>query len=185
ILFTYMYTSISPIIFTTCFFFSSRRRHTRSKRDWSSDVCSSDLNPLAFAHAHQAVFEAVDNTQHKAGVQEALLAIEQNRSALSQVYFEEHGHISQDPFLAYSQDYHELAADMLRRALPDNAQSALEIGPGEGQFLQQIAPLFTHLMGIDRSQKMLQTAQERLGKKNIAAELVLGNWPHNAPAQQF
>src|SRR5204863_6798285 len=28
------------------FFFSSRRRHTRSLRDWSSDVCSSDL-PLA------------------------------------------------------------------------------------------------------------------------------------------
>src|SRR5699024_1379657 len=27
------------------FFFSSRRRHTRSKRDWSSDVCSSDLFP--------------------------------------------------------------------------------------------------------------------------------------------
>src|SRR5699024_11988173 len=25
------------------FFFSSRRRHTISKRDWSSDVCSSDL----------------------------------------------------------------------------------------------------------------------------------------------
>src|SRR5207247_5419807 len=25
-------------------FFSSRRRHTRSTRDWSSDVCSSDLN---------------------------------------------------------------------------------------------------------------------------------------------
>src|SRR5699024_11700875 len=28
---------------TLGFFFSSRRRHTRSKRDWSSDVCSSDL----------------------------------------------------------------------------------------------------------------------------------------------
>src|SRR5699024_314540 len=27
-------------------FFSSGRRHTRSKRDWSSDVCSSDLGPL-------------------------------------------------------------------------------------------------------------------------------------------
>src|SRR5207247_3465770 len=26
------------------FFFSSRRRHTRSTRDWSSDVCSSDLD---------------------------------------------------------------------------------------------------------------------------------------------
>src|SRR3989442_14078157 len=28
------------------FFFSSRRRHTRCGRDWSSDVCSSDLNAL-------------------------------------------------------------------------------------------------------------------------------------------
>src|SRR2546422_488436 len=26
------------------FFFSSRRRHTRCSRDWSSDVCSSDLH---------------------------------------------------------------------------------------------------------------------------------------------
>src|SRR3989337_3266254 len=26
-----------------CFFLSSRRRHTRCYRDWSSDVCSSDL----------------------------------------------------------------------------------------------------------------------------------------------
>src|SRR5256884_9050802 len=32
------------------FFFSSRRRHTRCSRDWSSDVCSSDLNaPFLFA----------------------------------------------------------------------------------------------------------------------------------------
>src|SRR6266498_5758481 len=28
------------------FFFSSRRRHTRCGRDWSSDVCSSDLSLL-------------------------------------------------------------------------------------------------------------------------------------------
>src|SRR5690349_24715751 len=30
------------------FFFSSRRRHTRSLRDWSSDVCSSDLCSLGY-----------------------------------------------------------------------------------------------------------------------------------------
>src|SRR5438067_8333172 len=30
-------------IYIFVFFFSSRRRHTRSKRDWRSDVCSSDL----------------------------------------------------------------------------------------------------------------------------------------------
>src|SRR5699024_12099167 len=31
------------VMFCRIFFVSSRRRHTRSKRDWSSDVCSSDL----------------------------------------------------------------------------------------------------------------------------------------------
>src|SRR5206468_50411 len=31
------------VILLSFFFFSSRRRHTRSDRDWSSDVCSSDL----------------------------------------------------------------------------------------------------------------------------------------------
>src|ERR1035441_11106071 len=28
----------------SCYFFSSRRRHTRCLSDWSSDVCSSDLH---------------------------------------------------------------------------------------------------------------------------------------------
>src|SRR5690606_40309717 len=32
------------------FFFSSRRRHTRFSRDWSSDVCSSDLRKRRAAH---------------------------------------------------------------------------------------------------------------------------------------
>src|SRR5687768_3855687 len=32
-----------PLIHVFFFFFSSRRRHTRCSRDWSSDVCSSDL----------------------------------------------------------------------------------------------------------------------------------------------
>src|SRR5712675_917184 len=31
-------------VLNICFFFSSRRRHTRCSRDWSSDVCSSDLH---------------------------------------------------------------------------------------------------------------------------------------------
>src|SRR2546422_2212313 len=32
------------LVFLLFFFFSSRRRHTRCSRDWSSDVCSSDLH---------------------------------------------------------------------------------------------------------------------------------------------
>src|SRR2546429_7207590 len=42
-----MYTYIDPHckVYSYYFFFSSRRRHTRCSRDWSSDVCSSDLKP--------------------------------------------------------------------------------------------------------------------------------------------
>src|SRR5689334_16361769 len=36
-------------LFVCFFFFSSRRRHTRWNCDWSSDVCSSDLTPVAEA----------------------------------------------------------------------------------------------------------------------------------------
>src|SRR2546422_1405901 len=38
--FTFSYHICYLLLF---FFFSSRRRHTRCSRDWSSDVCSSDL----------------------------------------------------------------------------------------------------------------------------------------------
>src|SRR3712207_9407476 len=39
------------------FFFSSRRRHTRYWRDWSSDVCSSDLDGAG--HVQSLIFGAV------------------------------------------------------------------------------------------------------------------------------
>src|SRR5690606_31090377 len=55
-----------------CFFFSSRRRHTRFSRDWSSDVCSSDLLDALVAegvpvgvvgvHFHDTYGQALSNT---------------------------------------------------------------------------------------------------------------------------
>src|SRR5215203_1834626 len=56
-----------------CFFFSSRRRHTRYWRDWSSDVCSSDLDEVvavtmgpetAVRALHKAVSLGADRSLH-------------------------------------------------------------------------------------------------------------------------
>src|SRR5574340_1443097 len=46
----------SPAAHLLIFFFSSRRRHTRSFGDWSSDVCSSDLRPLVELYLEPGVF---------------------------------------------------------------------------------------------------------------------------------
>src|SRR5256885_4632886 len=45
------YVFLSILFF---FFFSSRRRHTRLQGDWSSDVCSSDLNLTAWQRVQTA-----------------------------------------------------------------------------------------------------------------------------------
>src|SRR5204863_164126 len=47
---------------TCIFFFSSRRRHTRSLRDWSSDVCSSDLAVLIIRKSHDGAAFHRDDT---------------------------------------------------------------------------------------------------------------------------
>src|SRR5207302_3335536 len=48
------------LFFFFFFFFSSRRRHTRFSRDWSSDVCSSDLDCFEFLHALPPSMEELD-----------------------------------------------------------------------------------------------------------------------------
>src|SRR3712207_3978102 len=55
--------SVLMIIF---FFFSSRRRHTRYWRDWSSDVCSSDLSRNNVVLSRRAVLEEERKEQRQA-----------------------------------------------------------------------------------------------------------------------
>src|SRR6266496_2051478 len=47
------------------FFFSSRRRHTRSLRDWSSDVCSSDLQVAGLKRAFNAMVREVRESRDR------------------------------------------------------------------------------------------------------------------------
>src|SRR3712207_7003563 len=56
-------------IVSIIFFFSSRRRHTRYWRDWSSDVCSSDLLQEAGVHLVPAQL-AVEQARSVKGAEE-------------------------------------------------------------------------------------------------------------------
>src|SRR5690625_7802906 len=78
---------------TLIFFFSSRRRHTRWPRDWSSDVCSSDLLHLK---PHVALYvggmgSATDNF-HRNAI--ARLGWEEECEEIAERYREEIGRAS-------------------------------------------------------------------------------------------
>src|SRR5256885_11443711 len=67
------------------FVFSSRRRHTRLQGDWSSDVCSSDLNPFVnavaasgtnvYAGTSAGVFHSANNGATWSAVNTGLLTL--------------------------------------------------------------------------------------------------------------
>src|SRR2546429_4424987 len=63
------------------FFFSSRRRHTRCSRDWSSDVCSSDL-VLIYADGYWRNGKWVD---HKAAAEIAVKTAEKEGQHIGKV----------------------------------------------------------------------------------------------------
>src|SRR5699024_6546376 len=50
----------------------SRRRHTRSKRDWSSDVCSSDLDLLSRSAEFRELWQRHDVATHRSDVKTLL-----------------------------------------------------------------------------------------------------------------
>src|SRR2546422_2372636 len=60
---TFRESAILFVLLDFFFFFSSRRRHTRCSRDWSSDVCSSDLMVVVSIGSNSVAFiETATNT---------------------------------------------------------------------------------------------------------------------------
>src|SRR6478672_5784050 len=72
------------------FFFSSRRRHTRSDRDWSSDVCSSDLAEVIEEHIPDAEERRFvePRVAHLIGLEEGSAFAREDLFAAWRVFFE-------------------------------------------------------------------------------------------------
>src|SRR5687768_18102730 len=77
------------------FFFSSRRRHTRCSRDWSSDVCSSDLTLIEATNKKLAAEKEAERCSERLGLANRLvngLASEKDRKSTR--LNSSHGYIS-------------------------------------------------------------------------------------------
>src|SRR5947209_14548830 len=87
------HSRVSPYQSRGCFFFARSGRHTRYWRDWSSDVCSSDLGATAKAEpaaaparANVSVVVAVPKLQERATSLETSGKAQFNEEALARVH---------------------------------------------------------------------------------------------------
>lgn len=142
----------------------------------------------ANADLHRALLGRLDQQSLRTDQAQRLALIQQARAARSQLFFERQasaiatGH----ELIADFSHYGDLAAEMVRRALPQGGDEALEVGPGDGAFLILLKDHFANLTGMDNAEAMLALARKRMAQTDVThIHLLAGNWPESAPPRQF
>ncbi len=116
-----------------------------------------------------ALFEAVDRIELPAEVDSALDALYRQREENSRDFFRLNAHKfreQQDLIASYDQ-YAGTVAEVLRDAPLPSRALALEVGPGDGRFLLELAPRFERVIALDIEAAMLEQARERAGKAGV------------------
>lgn len=128
--------------------------------------------------AVQAVFAAVDSLPVSEHLLTQVAAIRVQRSAQSQVFFARNAERFRErqELIAEHHQYAAPVATMIAQQFATTpARRALEIGPGEGEFLATLAAQFSQVTGIDNAREMLDQAATTCARRQLAnVQLVLG-----------
>ena len=130
----------------------------------------------ALHELQQTLYRVVDSQPIAADIQREVTAVQAERSSNSTVFFSENSdkfRQQQEQIAAYEL-YGPNAIELLSNSYRDNNSRhhrVLEIGPGEGAFLAELAPRFEHVYALDNSQQMLDKSTrfaEHSGLFNIS-----------------
>jgi SAM-dependent methyltransferase/DNA-binding transcriptional ArsR family regulator len=141
----------------------------------AADPCSSLIRSL---------FACVDQTRLGADAQQQLLQIQQERAKASFSFFQENASKfrAQQELIASHDVYASVARDWLLQT--PKRRCALEVGPGEGEFLAALSGAFDQVIALDNSPDMLEKARlycQKLGLSNVTPVCsALENWQPNA-----
>lgn len=124
-----------------------------------------------------AIYRSLDQLPLEPLVQERLLEVQQERSRASQQFFADNAEKfrEQQDLIASYPIYGEHVAEVLDKLPRASRQVALEIGPGEGEFLKILSRDYQCVYAIDNSTTMLERALQFCtthGLDNV--ELLLG-----------
>ena len=134
------------------------RRHCRNTQD-------------PFFALQQALFETIDSQPLPKTTLTRIRHIQKDRAASSQHFFRQQADSfeQQQERITTHALYGHSVLDLLRNTSLTQRACALEVGPGNGEFLAELAPLFKRVIALDNSREMLGRAQQ------YAAEKKLGN----------
>lgn len=114
-----------------------------------------------FGRIKQAVLLEAEQLPLAAPYRAGLGRIWHERAEASQQFFLENADKfrAQQDLIASFSVYRQAVAELLQMTATPERQRALEIGPGEGEFLGELCARFDHVTALDNSQQMLAKAQ--------------------------
>jgi len=119
---------------------------------------------------HAALLEEVDGLPLPGDMQARIGQVQQRRAAASQDFFlrvEEKFRAQQDLIAGLAQ-YRESLLALLDKLSFDPGATALEVGPGDGEFLPELARRFAQVTALDNSPTMLELARQVCQRERLA-----------------
>ncbi len=125
---------------------------------------------------HAALLEEVDQLELTTEVQARIAAVHAQRSAASEDFFARMAGSFQarQDLLAGLPQYRDSVLALLDALNFETTATALEVGPGDGSFLPELASRFRHVVALDNSAAMLELARarcEQAGLNNVELKL--------------
>lgn len=120
------------------------------------------------------LFASIDAFPVSQAVQYAIEKAQQHRSENSRLFFNEHSEQfkAQQDLIAPINEYRDTLNELIDSLLlatdtPLARKQAIEIGPGEGSYLVDLAERFEHLIALDNSEPMLDRCRRTASRKNL------------------
>jgi len=134
-----------------------------------------------FAALKAEMFESIDGIAISADTREAIGRIQRARSEASLRFFSEQSDrfSYQQELISPLNEYQELLCELLDAALGGNdgkeaddfvrlsTKQAIEVGPGDGFFLAELASRFEHVIALDNSESMLDRCRKFARRKRL------------------
>lgn len=131
---------------------------------------------------HGELLDEIDASMLAPLQQQCLSDVLARRADQSRAHFERYAdEAGAEELIADYQQYADIAVELLHRAKP-SGDLAVEIGPGEGEFLLELGRRFTRVVGYDNAPAIQTRARQRVDAAQLHnIDLILGEWPAAAP----